>query len=143
MHTKIFRTHIYFRTLILPVLPLATVIVTMALIEIGQTFSSLATAKAAIKLAISEQHESFIIDYSDKTRFRIMCPMRIQSDCDFQVRAPDSKKHGVTTYLLRREIPLAIVEICPYRKLSTKKSNVNIAIVSNIYCNIEFQYCIA
>ena len=68
----------------------------MASIEIGQTFSSLATAKAAIKLAISEQHESFIIDYSDKTRFRIMCPMRTQSNCEFQVRATDSKKHGVT-----------------------------------------------
>ena len=68
----------------------------MASIEIGQTFSSLATAKAAIKLAISEQHESFIIDYSDKTRFRIMCLMRTQSNCEFQVRATDSKKHGVT-----------------------------------------------
>jgi hypothetical protein len=39
----------------------------MASIEIGQTFSSLATVKAAIKLAISEQREPFIIDYSDKT----------------------------------------------------------------------------
>jgi hypothetical protein len=77
------------------VLPLATVIVTMASIEIGQTFSSLATAKAAIKLAISEQLESFIIDYSDKTRFRIMCLMRTQSNCEFEVRATDSKKHGV------------------------------------------------
>jgi hypothetical protein len=67
----------------------------MASIEIGQTFSSLATAKAAIKLAISEQHESFIIYYSDKTRFPIMCPMRIQSDCEFQVRATNSKKHAV------------------------------------------------
>jgi hypothetical protein len=68
----------------------------MASIQIGQSFSSSATAKAAIKLAISEQHESLIIDYSDKARFRIMCPLRIQSDCDFQVRATDSKKHGVT-----------------------------------------------
>jgi hypothetical protein len=68
----------------------------MASIEIGQSFASLVAAKAAIKLVISEKHESFIIDYSDKTRFRIMCPMRKQSDCDFQVRATDSKKHGVT-----------------------------------------------
>lgn len=65
-------------------------------ITISQSFSSLAAAKAAIKQAISEQHESFVIDYSDKTRFRVICPQRLQSNCDFQVRATDSRKHGVT-----------------------------------------------
>ena len=65
-------------------------------ITISQSFSSLAAAKAAIKQAISEQHESFVIDYSDKTRFRVICPQRLQSNCDFQVRATDWRKHGVT-----------------------------------------------
>ena len=68
----------------------------MASIVIGQAFSSLVEAKVAIKLAISEQHESYVVDYSDKTRFRVICPTRSQSTCSFQVRATDSKKHGVT-----------------------------------------------
>jgi MULE transposase domain/MuDR family transposase len=68
----------------------------MASIIIGQAFPSIVEAKVAIKLAISEQHESYAVDYSDKTRFRVICPTRSESTCSFQVRATDSKKHGVT-----------------------------------------------
>jgi hypothetical protein len=67
-----------------------------ASIAIGQSFSSLVAAKAAIKQAISEQHKSFITDYSDKTCFRVICLLRSQSNCDFQVRATDSKRNSVT-----------------------------------------------
>jgi hypothetical protein len=62
-------------------------------IAIGQSFSSLAAAKAAIKQAISEQHESYIIDYSDKNRFRVI--FQLKPECDFQVRATNSKKNRV------------------------------------------------
>jgi hypothetical protein len=68
----------------------------MASIIIGQAFPSLVEAKVAIKLTISEQHESYVVDYSDKTRFRVICPTRSESTCSFQVRATDSKKHRVT-----------------------------------------------
>jgi hypothetical protein len=63
-------------------------------IAIGQSFSSLEAAKAAIKQAISEQRESFIVDYSDKTRSRIVCPQNPQ--CNFQVRATNSKRNGIS-----------------------------------------------
>jgi hypothetical protein len=53
---------------------MASTSATSTYITIGQSFSSLEAAKAAIKQAISEQHESFIVDYSDKTWFRIICP---------------------------------------------------------------------
>jgi hypothetical protein len=68
----------------------------MASIVVGQAFSSLAEAKGATKLSISEQHESYVVDYSDKTRFRVICPIRSQTTCSFQIRATDSKRHGVT-----------------------------------------------
>ena len=67
----------------------------MTSLEIGQPFSSLVATKVAIKLVISEQYKSFIIDYSDKIHFRIIYPIRIQSNYDFQVRATDSKKYRV------------------------------------------------
>jgi MULE transposase domain/MuDR family transposase len=63
-------------------------------IEKGQSFSSLTAAKAAIKQAISSRHESYIVHYSDKKRFRIICPQRGGSNCNFQVRATNSKRHG-------------------------------------------------
>ena len=101
MHTIVIKSfaHTLFR--ILPVLfALLLIAITMAstsatstYIAIGQSFPSLEAAKAAIKQAISEQHASFIVDYSDKTRFRIVCPQKPQ--CNFQVRATNSKRNGI------------------------------------------------
>jgi hypothetical protein len=51
-------------------------------ITINQSFSSLAAAKAAIKQAISEQHESYIVDYSDKSRFRAI--RQLKPEYNFQ-----------------------------------------------------------
>ena len=73
---------------------MASTSATSTYIAIGQSFSSLEAAKATIKQAISEQHESFIVDYSDKTRFRIVCPQKPQ--CNFQVRATNSKRNGIS-----------------------------------------------
>jgi hypothetical protein len=80
-------------TLLIITIVMASTFTTSTSITIGQTFSSLAVAKAAIKQAISERHESYIVDYSDKNRFRVIC--QLKSNCDFQVRAINSKRNRV------------------------------------------------
>jgi hypothetical protein len=84
----------------------------MASIIVGQAFPSLVEVKVAIKLAISEQHESYVVDYSDKTRFRSFVLLDQSLLALFKFELPIQKS---------MELPLPIRCLIPVAQLRTSR----------------------
>ena len=63
------------------------------MVKLGDTFLSIATACNAIKLAVTDDRESYVTLKSDKKRYVVGCK---DSDCKFRIRATLSAKEVLT-----------------------------------------------